>query len=76
MYYLYPCSYCSKIFYTFNDSKEVAAKKLFSGIKQHLVSYGEDSKEHQFDDDPEIDTNRIYSTMKESNIRPAGGYEL
>lgn len=76
MYYSYPCPYCSKIFYTFNDSKEVAVNKLFYGIKEHLVSYGEDSKEHKLDDDPEIDINMIYSSVSESSVRPAGAYEL
>ncbi len=76
MYYSYPCSYCSKIFYTFNDSREDAAKKLFFGIKEHLVSYGEDSKEHRFDDYPEIDINMIYASLSESIVRPVGAYEL
>lgn len=76
MYYSHPCSYCSRIFYTFNEDKFQAAKTLYSGIKQHLSEYGEDDKEHQFDDGPEIDTNEVYAAMTESNDPPAGGYEL
>lgn len=76
MYYSYPCSYCDKIFYTFNDSKEGGANILFNGIKQHLIEYDEDDKESEFDYDPEIVANEIYATMRESQDHPAGGYEL
>lgn len=76
MYYSHPCSYCSKVFYTFNDNKEQAATTLYAGIKQHLISYGEDDKEHQFDDGASIDTNEVYAAMEESSEPPAGGYQL
>jgi len=76
MYYSYPCSYCNKIFYTFNDNKEAAADVLFNGIKQHLIDYAEDDKESEFDHDPSIVTNDIYATMRESHDHPTGGYEL
>lgn len=76
MYYSYPCSYCSRVFYTFNDNKEQAAQILFNGIKQHLISYGEDDKEHQFDEDPSIEANQMYTGMTESSEPPAGGYQL
>ena len=76
MFYSHPCSYCTKVFYTFNDSKYEAAKTLYNGIKQHLIDYDEDHKEYDFDDGPEIDTNEVYAAMRESRVRPAGGYEL
>jgi hypothetical protein len=76
MFYSHPCSYCNKIFYTFTDSKEQAAKILFDGIKQHLIEYQEDDKESEFDHGPEIGTNDVYSTMTETKDRPTGGYEL
>lgn len=76
MYYSFPCTYCGKIFYTFNDSKEAASQTLYTGIKQHLAEYGEDDKEHQLDDGPEKDEDEIYNAVTESNEIPAGGYEL
>lgn len=76
MYYSHPCSYCSKVFYTFNDDKFAAAKALYAGIKKHLQDYGEDDKEHKFDDGPEIDTNEVYGEMTESSEAPAGGYQV
>jgi hypothetical protein len=76
MYYSYPCSYCEKVFYTFNDSRENAASVLFYGIKQHLIDYDEDRKEYEFDDEPQVDIDKIYYTMAETNYAPSGGYEL
>ena len=76
MYYSHPCSYCSKIFYTFSESKYDAAKTLYTGIKQHLIEYDEDHKEFNFDDGADIDTNEVYAAMTESKDPPAGGYEL
>ena len=76
MYYSFSCPYCSRLFYTFNDSKEQAAATLYSGIKKHLISYNEDDKEHTFDDPPEIETNEVYEAMSEANQAPAGGYQL
>lgn len=76
MFYSHPCSYCGRLFYTFNDSKYEAAKTLYYGIKQHLTDYDEDRKEYDFDDGPSIDTNEVYAAMRESNVRPSGGYEL
>jgi hypothetical protein len=76
MYYSFPCPYCSKVYYTFNDSKETAASTLYNGIKQHLTEYGEDDKEHQLDDGPSADTDEIYNALAESNEPPAGGYAL
>jgi len=76
MYYSHPCSYCSKVFYTYADSKEHAAATLYAGIKQHLISYNEDDKEHQFDDGASIDTNEVYAAITESAEAPSGGYQL
>ncbi len=76
MYYSHPCSYCTKVFYTFNDNKTAAATVLFNGIKKHLTDYSEDDKEHQFDEDPSIEVNQVYAAMTESNEPPAGGYFL
>lgn len=76
MYYSYPCSYCHKFFYTFNNNKSNAAATLYAGIKAHLVSYDEDDKEHEFDDGATIDTQEVYSGMTESDSAPSGGYEL
>jgi hypothetical protein len=76
MYYLQSCSHCSKIFYTYNDNKEIAAQTLYAGIKQHLIDSDEDDKETKYDDGPTEDTNEIYSEMTEANEPPSGGYEL
>ena len=76
MYYSFPCSYCGKVFYTFNDSKEQAAQTLYAGIKQHLISYNEDDKEHDFDEPPKIEVNQMYASMAESSEVPSGGYQL
>ena len=76
MFYSHPCSYCSKLFYTFNESKFEAAKTLYAGIKHHLTEYDEDHKEFDFDDGPSVDTDEVYNTMAESNEEPSGGYQL
>ncbi len=76
MFYSHQCSYCNKIFYTFNDSKYNAAGILYNGIKQHLQQYGEDDKEHKFDDLPSVDTDEVYKEMTEANAAPAGGYQI
>ena len=76
MYYSHPCSYCGKVFYTFNDNKEIASQVLYEGIKEHLKEYDEDHKEYEFDEDPEIEKNQMYKEMTESKEKPAGGYEL
>lgn len=76
MYYAHPCSYCSKIFYTYNSDKFAAAKCLYAAIKKHLIEYDEDHKEYDFDDGPTIDTNEVYAKMKASNDPFPGGYEV
>ena len=76
MYYSYPCPYCARVFYTFNNNKETAAASLYANIKQHLKDYNEDDKEHILDDGPEKDINEIYADVTQSNEVPAGGYEI
>lgn len=76
MYYSHPCSYCTKVFYTYSNSKHQASKILYSGIKKHLIDYNEDHKEYDFDDGPSIDTNEVYHALKVTKHPPAGGYEL
>ena len=76
MYYSHRCSYCTKVFYTYQSSKSVAAKVLYEGIKAHLIEYGEDHKEYEFDEDPSIEANQMYKAMTGSEEKPAGGYEV
>ena len=76
MYYSHSCSYCTKIFYTFDYSKHSASKTLYHGIKKHLIDYNEDHREFQFDDGAEIDINEVYAAVSESKDPPPGGYEL
>ena len=76
MYYSHSCSYCEKIFYTYQDSREEASRTLFEGIKKHLIEYGEDHKEYMFDEDPEIEINQMYEVMTEWEEEPAGDYKL
>lgn len=76
MYYWYPCSYCGRVFYTFQNYKETAAEVLFNGIKNHLVEYNEDDSEYEFDDRPDLEVNQMYYAMHESLEPPYGAYEL
>lgn len=75
MYYSHTCSYCSKLFYTYNEDKDLAAKTLYAGIEAHMKEYNE-SEDASFYHDPELDTNRIYSEIVESSEEPSSGYEL
>lgn len=76
MYYSHRCSYCTKLFYTFDRSKKNAARKLYEGIKKHLISYNEDHKEFKFDEDPGIEANQMYTEMVESSSAPRGAYQV
>ena len=76
MWYSHPCTYCAKIFYTFNSHREQASSILYYGIKKHLIDYEEDHKEYEMDDGPSMDINQIYEALVESMEEPAGGYEL
>lgn len=76
MYYSYACTYCGKVFYTFNENKETAANTLYDGIKKHLKEYGEDEKEHELDDGRTLDVNQIYTEADGADDKPTGGWEL
>ena len=76
MYYSRRCSYCGKVFFTEVSNRSAAAKALYEGIKKHLIEYGEDHKEYQFDEDPSIEVSQMYNEMSENEERPAGGYEV
>lgn len=76
MYYSYPCPACGKVFYTFNDYREYAAKILYHGIKQHMADYKEDEKEHEMDERPDIEEEQMYHIAKESEEAPSSAYEL
>ncbi|OGH14901.1 MAG: hypothetical protein A2687_04620 [Candidatus Levybacteria bacterium RIFCSPHIGHO2_01_FULL_38_26] len=76
MYYSHPCSYCKKIFYTYQNNRETAARVLFNGIKAHLIHYNEDHKEFMFDEHPTIEVNQMYQAMRESKDQPSGHYKL
>jgi hypothetical protein len=76
MYYSHPCSYCRKVFYTFDNNKKNAARKLYEGIKKHLIAYNEDHKEYKFDEAPSIEENQMYNEMTESTTAPRGGYQV
>lgn len=76
MYYAHNCSYCNKLFYTYQSTREQAAQVLYHGIKKHLIDYGEDHKEYEFDETPEIEIDQLYKTIVELSEEPSGGYEL
>lgn len=76
MYYSHRCSYCTKVFYVFDSNRTNAARKLYSGIKKHLIAYNEDHKEYQFDEDPGIEANQMYRAMTESSSVPRGAYQV
>ena len=76
MYYSHKCTYCTKIFYTYHNSKEQAASILYYGIKKHLIDYKEDHKEYEMDEEPKIEINQMYYAVIELDDPPAGGYKL
>lgn len=76
MYYTHSCSYCGKLFFTWNKSKQIASASLYKGIKEHLVEYGEDHKEYMFDEDPKIEAAQMYDSMSETTDKPIGAYEI
>lgn len=76
MYYVRQCSYCSKVFYTYNNNREEAARILYEGVKKHLGDYDEDHKEYVFDDTPKEEEKQMYYEMREMKDPPRGGYEL
>jgi len=64
------------LFYAYDDNKTQAATRLYEGIKAHLKEYGEDRKEHEFDEHPDIEVNQMYKSMEEAEEEPTGGYEV
>jgi len=76
MYYAFTCTYCKRLFYTWNRSREQASHILYRSVKKHLVEYDEDRKEYEMDDGEQMDSNQIYSEMVELNDIPSGGYEV
>lgn len=76
MYYSSHCPYCNRIFYVYASDKTTASQSLYAGIKQHLIDYDEDRKEHKLDDGPDADSAEIYNEMIESSEPPSGGYPL
>lgn len=76
MYYSHPCTYCGRLFFTYNTNKEQASDILFKGIKKHLIEYDEDKKEYEMDDHPDQEADQMYNTMKQSAHPPPGGYEI
>jgi hypothetical protein len=74
MYYSFPCTYCHKVFFTYDTNKHRAALTLYRTIKQHLIDYDEDKKEYEMDEGEQTTTNRIYSEMKASYHEPRSGY--
>ncbi len=75
MYYSHPCSYCHKVFYVYDTDRYKASEKLYEIIKNHLVSYDEDRREHKFDDGKIEDSDEIFHNMIESSDKPPGGYD-
>ncbi|HVZ12718.1 MAG TPA: hypothetical protein VG965_06845 [Patescibacteria group bacterium] len=74
MYYSRACSYCTKIFYTYQDNREAAATILFEGIKAHLVEYEEDHKEYEFDEEVSVEIDQMYYEMTETSEEPPEGH--
>lgn len=75
MFYNTKCPRCGKVFFTFNDDREVAAETLYEGLEEHMKSYGEQEDSH-FYHEAKPDTERIYEEMEETDYEPSGGYEL
>lgn len=76
MYYYRACTYCAKIYYTYNGNKEEAARIIYEGLKAHLQEWNEDHKEYELDEAPEIEVDQMYYEMIETEDEPAGAYEL
>lgn len=75
MYYSFRCTYCGRLFYTYDTNKFNAAKTLYGTVKQHLIDSNEDDKEYEMDDGASEDSNQIYAEMVTSEQRPMGGFE-
>lgn len=75
MYYSHPCSYCGRLFYTYETDKYKASERLYDIIKTHLNEYAEDDREYKFDDGKVKDTEEILHDMTESPDKPSGSYD-
>ncbi|MBI1862667.1 hypothetical protein HYS00_00950 [Candidatus Microgenomates bacterium] len=76
MYYSYKCAVCGKVFYTFNDNKQIAAQILYNGIQTHIKDYKEDHSEYDFKEAPDREIYKMYYNAAETSEAPAGGYML
>lgn len=76
MYYSYTCPSCGKVFYTYNDYRETAAKILHRGIMKHMKDYGEDIAMYDMDERPDIEEEQMYHSVKETKEAPYAAYEL
>ncbi len=76
MYYSHTCPYCGKVFYTYNEDKELAARAIYEGIKGHEKEYDEEKKDFTFTHGEEYDTDQIYEELEESDDTPSGGYQV
>lgn len=74
MYYSFPCTYCHRVFFTYDTNKHRAALTLYRTVKQHLIDYDEDKKEYEMDEGEQTTSNRIYGVMKASLHEPRNGY--
>lgn len=75
MYYSFRCTYCGRLFYTYEMNKQRASQTLYGTVKQHLIDTGEDDKEYEMDDGATEDSNQIYAEMTVSDHVPTGGFE-
>jgi hypothetical protein len=73
MYYSFKCTYCGRAFYTYDRNRHQASVTLYRAVKNHLIEYNEDHKEHEMDDGEQEDSNQIYAEMTESSAPPPGG---
>ena len=76
MYYSRSCTYCTKVFYTYHNRKEEAARIIYEGIKTHLKEYNEDHKEYELDEAPEVEIDQMYYELTETEDEPQSAYEL
>lgn len=74
MYYTFKCTYCGRAFYTYDRNRHHASVTLYRAVKNHLIEYNEDHKEHEMDDGEQEDSNQIFAEMKETATPPVGGF--
>ena len=76
MYYYRQCTYCSRVFYTYNKYPQYAAQALFRAIKDHLIQYDEDRLEYKMDEHPYYEERQMEQEMTSSQYPPKGGYQV